>query len=107
MKLAILGIGAMGCLFGARLSPHAEVMLIVRRVESLARSMAGLTASRGHQVEVRLQGSADWTKLWEQLTARALQLNLRSVRLDVNAPAVHEAYHATWQSPARKESARR
>lgn len=28
MRIAIFGVGAMGCLFGARLSPHADVMLI-------------------------------------------------------------------------------
>jgi UDP-GlcNAc:undecaprenyl-phosphate GlcNAc-1-phosphate transferase len=84
-----------------RLFGHAEVLLIVRRMQSLARSLAGLTAARGHQLEVRLQGSADWTDLWGQLTARACELNLRTIYLDVNAPAVHEGYHATWQGPDR------
>ena len=28
MRVAIFGIGAMGCLFGARLTPHADVTLI-------------------------------------------------------------------------------
>lgn len=36
MRIAIFGVGAMGCLFGARLSPHAEVTLIGRWPEQLA-----------------------------------------------------------------------
>lgn len=35
MRIAIFGVGAMGCLFGARLSPRAEVTLIGRWPEQL------------------------------------------------------------------------
>ncbi len=41
MRIAIFGIGAMGCLFGARLSDHAEVTLIGRWPEQLAALRAG------------------------------------------------------------------
>lgn len=36
MRIAIFGVGAMGCLFGARLTPHAEVTLIGRWPEQIA-----------------------------------------------------------------------
>ncbi|GAB4469178.1 MAG: 2-dehydropantoate 2-reductase [Anaerolineae bacterium] len=36
MRIAIAGVGAMGCLFGARLSPHAEVTLFGRWPEQIA-----------------------------------------------------------------------
>jgi UDP-GlcNAc:undecaprenyl-phosphate GlcNAc-1-phosphate transferase len=47
-------------------------------------------------MEVRLQGSADWNELWQTLTAHADRLNWQAVCLDVNAPAIHEGYHARW-----------
>jgi hypothetical protein len=76
-------------------------MLVVRRCESLARSLACQVPERGHGMTVRLQGSADWEDFWACLTARALQLKLASLRLDVNAPAIQEGYHACWYGPAR------
>jgi 2-dehydropantoate 2-reductase len=36
MKIAVFGVGAMGCLFGAKLSPHADVTLVGRWPEQLA-----------------------------------------------------------------------
>ncbi len=36
MRIGIIGIGAMGCLFGARLAPHAEVKLLGTWPEGLA-----------------------------------------------------------------------
>jgi UDP-GlcNAc:undecaprenyl-phosphate/decaprenyl-phosphate GlcNAc-1-phosphate transferase len=37
-----------------------------------------------------------WTRLWSRLTSLADQVNLRLLRLDVNAPSLHEGYHARW-----------
>jgi hypothetical protein len=34
--------------------------------------------------------------LWASVLARARRLNLAAVRLDVNAPALQEGYHARW-----------
>jgi UDP-GlcNAc:undecaprenyl-phosphate GlcNAc-1-phosphate transferase len=47
-------------------------------------------------MEVHLQGSANWPELWGSLKRRAAELGLRNLRLDVNAPAIHEGYHARW-----------
>ncbi|MGL4552597.1 MAG: hypothetical protein ACRC33_15600, partial [Gemmataceae bacterium] len=60
------------------------------------RSFAGGSSEAGHQVEVRLQGSVDWTELWSRLLACADRGNLSGLVLDVNAPAVQEGYHARW-----------
>jgi len=49
------------------------------------------------EMVVHLQGTADWKDVWEDLTGCAEQLNLHSVCLDVNAPALHENYHAQWE----------
>src|SRR5262249_35088083 len=52
--------------------------------------------SRPVESSVRLQGSADWEELWEAMRPLAIRLRLKLLRLDVNAPAVREGYHAQW-----------
>ncbi len=37
--------------------------------------------------------------MWEDLTGVAYRLNFQTVCLDVNAPAMHENYHARWDRP--------
>src|SRR5262249_56340876 len=56
-----------------------------------------LPGGRPRHLDVRLQGSADWRPLWVNLTSAASRLNLEQLCLDVNAPALHEGYHARWQ----------
>lgn len=89
---AVVGILVVGRLFG-----HAEALLIKKRLVGLLVRLAhGNGGPQTHQLEVRLQGSTDWTDLWGNLTNRAANLGLRTVWLDVNAPALHEGYHARW-----------
>jgi UDP-GlcNAc:undecaprenyl-phosphate GlcNAc-1-phosphate transferase len=78
----------------------AEVMLMAKSFRDYAGSMIGTRVGRG--LEVRLQGSAAWGELWQRLTESADRLRLRSISLDVNAPAHHEGYHARWRHPADK-----
>jgi 2-dehydropantoate 2-reductase len=57
MKLAIFGVGAMGCLFGARLSPHADVTLIghwPEQLEALRRGPLRVIRDEGDEVQVSL-----------------------------------------------------
>jgi UDP-GlcNAc:undecaprenyl-phosphate GlcNAc-1-phosphate transferase len=83
----------------SRLFGFAELQLLQKRFSTLFYSFLVTPASRqAHQVQVHLQGSANWQELWGRLTAVAERLQLRSVRLDVNAPAIHEGYHARWES---------
>jgi UDP-GlcNAc:undecaprenyl-phosphate GlcNAc-1-phosphate transferase len=49
------------------------------------------------ETAVRLQGTRPWDQLWDALTQLARDLNLHAVQLDVNAPALHEGFHATWR----------
>jgi hypothetical protein len=51
---------------------------------------------RAHHSEIHLQGSADWNLVWGRLRAQASELDLKMIRLDVNAPFVYEGYHAHW-----------
>jgi UDP-GlcNAc:undecaprenyl-phosphate GlcNAc-1-phosphate transferase len=43
-----------------------------------------------------LQGSRKWEPIWDVLTAAAEQLELTSLKLNMNLPWLHESYHATW-----------
>jgi UDP-GlcNAc:undecaprenyl-phosphate GlcNAc-1-phosphate transferase len=90
--IAILTAGSIiGTLVATRLFGHAEAMLIKGRFLSLL-----LPTDRVRHMEVRLQGSAAWKDLWQALKISATQLNLDKMLLDVNAPALHEGYHARW-----------
>ncbi len=79
---------------------YAEAVLIKESLKSLGTRWLGAARVEPHQMSVRLQGSAEWQALWRELTARAARLNLLQMRLNINAPALHEAYHASWERPA-------
>jgi UDP-GlcNAc:undecaprenyl-phosphate GlcNAc-1-phosphate transferase len=78
-------------LIATKLFGHAEAMLIKGRLLSML-----LPSDRARHMEVRLQGSVAWKDLWEALKILAHDLNLQQLMLDVNAPILHEGYHARW-----------
>lgn len=78
-----------GGLFG-----NAEWRLLRERTRSVLKRASGSHPSV--ELEVRLQGSADWQSVWQEVTRSAEDLNLHTVCLDVNAPAWHEGYHRRW-----------
>lgn len=96
--LAVLtALVVFGILIVSRLFGYAEFLLIKERLAALAVSfMYRGDHGRTHQTAVRLQGTADWQALWQALATCAEQLPLKSLRLDVNAPFLHEGYHASW-----------
>lgn len=60
MRIAIFGVGAMACLFGAKLSPHSEVRLIGSWPEQLAALQATplrIIAPDGREEHVRLSAT--------------------------------------------------
>ncbi len=88
----LMATGLFGC---------AEVVLLFKSIRSYAGSVIG-SPRTGREIEVRLQGSAQWGLFWRRLTGYADRLKLRSISLDVNSPAHHEGYHARWCRPAVK-----
>jgi UDP-GlcNAc:undecaprenyl-phosphate GlcNAc-1-phosphate transferase len=98
------GLVVMGLLVVTRLFGYAEFTLIQQRLREVAARLRHREVPEGmepaadsvHQIEVRLQGSARWTDLWQELTKAAQELQLKSICLDVNAPLLHEGYHARW-----------
>ncbi len=51
------------------------------------------------ELHLHLQGKAEWSELWRRLTSRAEMMSFIRIKLDVNAPAMHEGYHARWDRP--------
>ncbi len=96
--LALISAAAVvATLILTKLFGNVEMMLLRKRVTSAAASLfTGPGGGAARELQVRLQGSADWRDLWARLTECAEQLGLSSLRLDVQAPALHEGYHACW-----------
>jgi UDP-GlcNAc:undecaprenyl-phosphate GlcNAc-1-phosphate transferase len=95
--LALLSAGAVvATLVLTRLFGHAELLLLRKQLTAVAASFLTRNGGAAREVAVRLQGSADWGELWARLTRCAARIDLQSARLDVNAPAIQEGYHAVW-----------
>ena len=93
----LTALTVVGVLIITRLFGFAEVMLVKERLKSLGGSLFVRPADgRAREIEVRLQGCGNWNGVWSAVTAGAVALNLRQMRLDVNAPSLHEGYHARW-----------
>ena len=95
-----------GLLVATRLFGHAEFLLIKERLLTVFFAFRhGHEQGRVHESSVRLQGSADWKDVWRHVTECAEQMQLRAVHLDVNAPSLHEGFHARWgRVPADAET---
>ena len=84
-------------MIATRLFGYAEFNLVRKRIGASVTSLMRRPADGPSRAEVRLQGTADWAQLWQELTLRAEDLSLSSIRMDVNAPSIHEGYIATWR----------
>jgi UDP-GlcNAc:undecaprenyl-phosphate GlcNAc-1-phosphate transferase len=107
--LALLSaVGVVAILVAGRLFGHAELALVAKRTAALLSSLVRFPAGgNAREYEIRLQGSVEWGSLWAAVNSYGEELNLCTVRLDINAPALHENYHARWDranSPADTEA---
>jgi len=100
----VTSLCVMGTLIATRVFGHVELQLVADGVRRLGGNVMGMFGAReitGFQSAVRLQGTRPWDQLWLNLLEFTDKFNLHSMRLDVNMPACHEAYHASWTSPVR------
>jgi UDP-GlcNAc:undecaprenyl-phosphate GlcNAc-1-phosphate transferase len=99
--VAALGAtGVLVVLVGSRVFGFAELMLVVRKCREFVHSMLVPATKADHSVRhqaVRLQGTRNWEIVWETLTEFADKNGLCRVHLDLNAPWLHEGFHASWQ----------
>jgi UDP-GlcNAc:undecaprenyl-phosphate GlcNAc-1-phosphate transferase len=76
---------------------HGEMLLISDRLKGLIASLVQLRRSVGpRHSAIQLQGSGAWTDVWTIVTQSAEDLALNMIRLDINAPLLHESFHARW-----------
>ena len=80
----------------------AEYKLVSRKAYSLARGALNLTADV-QQSSVHVQGSRDWEVDWAKLCQFADEQKLKELTLDLNAPWLHESFHATRKSSESSE----
>jgi UDP-GlcNAc:undecaprenyl-phosphate GlcNAc-1-phosphate transferase len=83
---------------GCKIFGVAEFQLVSRKAGSLAKSVFHLTSKTKPDValsSVHVQGSRDWHEEWTMLCEFADRHGIIEVTLDVNAPWMHESFHAT------------
>jgi UDP-GlcNAc:undecaprenyl-phosphate GlcNAc-1-phosphate transferase len=102
----VAALSVVAALVATKLFGHAELVLVRERVTAAFRALRSGPSAPAWELSVRLQGTADWDEVWQDLTGCAGRLGLQTVWLDVNAPAVHESFHARWdRSGARPPEA--
>ncbi|MDP1564137.1 MAG: MraY family glycosyltransferase [Pirellulaceae bacterium] len=97
--LLVVGFLLAGKVFG-----FAEFSMAGRRVRQLT---IGAMGGRGHESlgakdEFQLQGTRDWGQLFQVAQDFAEAHGLDRLKIDINAPWLHESYHAVWKSPSAK-----
>ncbi|MEM9368541.1 MAG: MraY family glycosyltransferase, partial [Planctomycetota bacterium] len=80
---------------------HSELRLLAGRSRQLAHSFLvrpTVVDDATHYRMVQVQGQHQWDMLWEPLVELAKKNCFAAIRVDFNAPWLHEGYHANWQS---------
>ncbi|MCI0710565.1 MAG: 2-dehydropantoate 2-reductase [Chloroflexi bacterium] len=92
MRIAIFGVGAMGCLFGARLAPHADVMLIghwQQQIDHLNRQPLQIKYPRRAEMdEVQLKATTDPASIAPVDIALILTKSNRTQRVAAEAAGI-------------------
>ena len=98
-EIALAAIGLVVLMMaGARLFGFAELKLASRKAYGIGKSFlpGGQQLARETMKEstYHVQGERDWETCWASLKAYALENNFLEMTLDLNAPWIHEAFHA-------------
>lgn len=81
-----------------RIFGNAEFLLVTRKANIFAKTLlkaADGVPSNVHQSVVHVQGNRDWKQIWQRLSDFADEQGLLELTLDLNAPWIHESFHAT------------
>ncbi len=98
----VLVVMVVGRIFGV-----AELRLFLNKLGAIAASFVKISKRRkefGRGISVQLQGHRDWTTVWQRLHEFAQEHELLEIMLDINAPWMHEGYHALWRRSGIKSS---
>lgn len=84
-----------------RLFGYSEYLLIRNRlVAIMLNKLCATPKNNFFKEEIHLQGTLDWSNLWNAILELVPRLNLTTLCLKVNAPVIHERYHASWRRNA-------
>ena len=99
----------LGCLVASRLFGYSELALLIARVAYMSESVwsSSRADSPRRQRHYRLQGERSWETVWDALVEFADKHDLAKVCLDLNAPWLHEGYHACWDRAKLADETRR
>lgn len=94
VSIAIVLIVMIACrIFGV-----AEFQLVSRKASDLSRNLFKSKVKDREDVRlssVHVQGNRDWSVMWQQLCEFADSYDILELTLDLNAPWLHESFHAT------------
>ena len=97
-EYALVSIFIVGCvMIFFRIFGVGELQLVTRRASAVARSVLRIAPSERPdllQSAVHVQGERSWDAIWSELCLFADQYSLDKITLDVNAPWLHESFHA-------------
>jgi len=91
-------------LVAGKIFGFAEFSMVSTRVRRFTLGAVGLRSSTGmgNYEEFQLQGTRDWGRLFLAAQEFAEIHGLDKLKIDVNAPWIHESYHAVWKSRLTK-----
>ena len=82
-----------------RIFGNAELKLVTRKATGLANALMNRNpegdSTNVRQSIVHVQGNRNWDEVWQQLSDFADDSGLLELTLDLNAPWIHESFHAT------------
>jgi UDP-GlcNAc:undecaprenyl-phosphate GlcNAc-1-phosphate transferase len=106
-EFALTSIGiVLFVMIACRIFGWAEYQLVSTRARSFASSffrLGGTEASHIIHNSVHVQGNRNWKEVWRLLFEFAEEHQLDQLTLDVNAPWLHESFHATRRLSATKK----
>lgn len=99
-EIALAAIGLVILMMaGAKLFGFAELKLVGRKAYGLGKSMMpsgknGVQPEEIKEATYHVQGERDWEACWKVLRDYAVKNNFIEMTMDLNAPWLHEAFHA-------------
>jgi UDP-GlcNAc:undecaprenyl-phosphate GlcNAc-1-phosphate transferase len=91
-------------LVAGKIFGFAEFSMVSARARRFTLGALGLRSRTGlgSYEEFQLQGTRDWGRLFLAAQEYAEVQGLDKLKIDVNAPWIHESYHAVWKSKLTK-----
>ncbi len=78
---------------------HIEFALLTNKFRKLANSLAHTPAhGTSRESSIQLQGSREWSRLWQAIVESADDYQLTKVQLTINIHSIHECFYATWET---------